>query len=53
MSATHCFEHFEKKLNRLGDSFGHRLAELKQPRYAESEPFNLTHDEIQLVERGQ
>jgi len=53
MSATHCFENLEAKLNRWGDSFGHRLAELKQPHYAECEPYNLTPDEIPLLERAQ
>ena len=31
------FESFEKELNRLVESFGHRLRELKQPGYAEAQ----------------
>jgi len=31
------FESFEKELNRLVESFGNRLAELKQPGYAEAQ----------------
>jgi hypothetical protein len=31
------FESFEKELNRLVESFGKRLAELKQPGYAEAQ----------------
>ena len=31
------FETFEKELNRLVESFGKRLAELKQPGYAEAQ----------------
>lgn len=37
MSATTSFESFEKELNRLVESFGSRLAELKQPGYAEAQ----------------
>lgn len=31
------FESFEKELNRLVESFGKRLVELKQPGYAEAQ----------------
>jgi len=31
------FESFEKELNRLVESFGQRLVELKQPGYAEAQ----------------
>lgn len=37
MLATHNFEAFEKELSRLVESFGKRLAELKQPGYAEAQ----------------
>ena len=37
MPSDHSFEHFEKELNRLVESFGKRLAELKQPGYAEAQ----------------
>jgi hypothetical protein len=37
MVAAHTFEHFESELNRLVASFGKRLAELKQPGYAEAQ----------------
>jgi hypothetical protein len=37
MFAPATFESFEKELNRLVESFGKRLAELKQPGYAEAQ----------------
>ena len=37
MSATHNFDHLENELNRLVESFGKRLAELKQPACAEAQ----------------
>jgi hypothetical protein len=37
MSAATSFAHFESELNRLVESFGRRLAELKQPGYAEAQ----------------
>ncbi len=37
MPSDATFESFEKELNRLVDSFGRRLAELKQPGYAEAQ----------------
>jgi len=37
MSTDSSFDHFEKELNRLVESFGKRLAELKQPDYAEAQ----------------
>ena len=37
MPAAVTFESFEKELNRLVESFGKRLAELKQPGYAEAQ----------------
>ena len=36
MPSAASFESFEKELNRLVESFGHRLAELKQPAYVEA-----------------
>jgi hypothetical protein len=47
MPLDHTFESFEKELNRLVESFGKRLTELKQPGY---ELYNLTPEEIALVE---
>ncbi len=37
MPSDHSFESFEKELNRLVESFGKRLTELKQPGYAEAQ----------------
>lgn len=37
MSAVTSFDHFEKVLNRLVESFGKRLTELKQSGYAEAQ----------------
>src|ERR1035438_999186 len=37
MSTGDVFQSFEKELNRLVESFGNRLAELKQPGYAEAQ----------------
>jgi hypothetical protein len=37
MPIDHTFESFEKELNRLVESFGKRLNELKQPGYAEAQ----------------
>src|SRR5690349_3560195 len=37
MSTGASFQQFEKELNRLVESFGKRLAELKQPGYAEAQ----------------
>jgi hypothetical protein len=37
MATGASFENFERELNRLVDSFGRRLAELKQPGYAEAQ----------------
>jgi hypothetical protein len=37
MSAATSYDNFEKELNRLVESFGKRLAELKQPGYAEAQ----------------
>lgn len=37
MSTGASFENFERELIRLVDSFGNRLAELKQPGYAEAQ----------------
>jgi hypothetical protein len=37
MSTGNSFDQFEKELNRLVESFGLRLAELKQPGYAEAQ----------------
>jgi len=58
MSTGATFESFERELNRLVESFGRRVAELKQPGYAEAQlraafldPF--TPEEIQFVEGGQ
>jgi hypothetical protein len=37
MSTGATFESFEKELNRLVESFGKRLTELKSPGYAEAQ----------------
>lgn len=37
MSAPATFEHFERELNRLVESFSQRLAELRKPAYAEAQ----------------
>src|ERR1035438_6845401 len=37
MPTNATFESFEKELNRLVESFGKRLTELKQPGYAEAQ----------------
>ncbi|HEY5911181.1 MAG TPA: N-6 DNA methylase [Verrucomicrobiae bacterium] len=37
MSTGSAFEYFERELNRLVESFGQRLAELKKPSYAEAQ----------------
>jgi hypothetical protein len=37
MPTDAAFESFEKELNRLVDSFGKRLAELKKPGYSEAQ----------------
>ena len=37
VSMAASFESFEQELNRLVESFGKRLAELKQPGYAEAQ----------------
>ena len=37
MSTDTGFEHFEKELNRLVESFGQRLSELKKPSYVEAQ----------------
>jgi hypothetical protein len=48
MSADAGFPEFEKELNRLVESFGHRLAELKKS--PSVEPYGLTPKETTLVE---
>jgi hypothetical protein len=37
MPIEHTFDSFEKELNRLVESFGKRIVELKQPGYAEAQ----------------
>jgi len=39
MSTDASFDRFEQELNRLVESFGKRLAELKQPGYADPQTF--------------